>query len=39
MSLEAASRNPEPWSEEAKRALIRKGYDLLDEVLVERAVA
>jgi predicted acylesterase/phospholipase RssA len=38
-SLEAASRNPEPWTTETKRALIRKGYDLLDELLVESAVA
>jgi predicted acylesterase/phospholipase RssA len=39
MSLEAASRNPAPWTDEAKRALIRRGYELLDDVLVERAVA
>jgi hypothetical protein len=39
VSLEAGSRNPKPWSDEEKRALIRRGYDLLDEMLVERAVA
>jgi predicted acylesterase/phospholipase RssA len=40
VSLETGLRNPQPWTEEAKRALIRKGYDLLDEVLVdERASA
>ena len=39
VSLEAASRNPKPWSDEEKRALIQKGYDLLNDLLVERAVA
>jgi predicted acylesterase/phospholipase RssA len=39
VSLEAGLRNPKPWSEEAKRALIKRGYDLLDELLVERQVA
>jgi predicted acylesterase/phospholipase RssA len=39
VSLEAASRNPKPWSDDQKRALIRRGYDLLDELLVEQAVA
>jgi predicted acylesterase/phospholipase RssA len=39
ISLEAASRNPKPWSDDEKRALIRRGYDLLDDLLVERAVA
>lgn len=39
VSLETGMRNPQPWTEDAKRALIRKGYDLLDELLVEEAVA
>jgi predicted acylesterase/phospholipase RssA len=39
VSLETGLRNPQPWTEEAKRSLIRRGYDLLDEVLVEEAVA
>jgi len=39
VSLEAASRNPQPWPEEQKRALVRRGYELLDELLVEQAVA
>ncbi len=39
VSLETGLRNPVPWTEEAKRALIRRGYDLLDELLVEEAVA
>ena len=39
VSLEAGLRNPQPWTEEAKRSLIRRGYDLLDEVLVEEAGA
>jgi predicted acylesterase/phospholipase RssA len=39
VSLEAGLRNPKPWSEEQKLALIARGYSLLDEVLVERAVA
>jgi predicted acylesterase/phospholipase RssA len=39
VSLEAGLRNPQPWSDDAKRALIRRGYDLLDELLAERAVA
>jgi predicted acylesterase/phospholipase RssA len=34
VSLETGLRNPPPWTEEAKRALIRRGYDLLDELLV-----
>jgi hypothetical protein len=37
--LEAASRNPTPWSDDEKRVHIGRGYDLLDELLVERAVA
>ncbi len=39
VSLETGLRNPTPWTEEAKRALIRRGYELLDELLVEEAVA
>jgi predicted acylesterase/phospholipase RssA len=39
ISLEAGGRNPAPWTDDAKRALIRRGYDLLDELLVEEAVA
>jgi len=39
VSLETGLRNPTPWTEDAKRALIRRGYDLLDELLVEEAVA
>jgi hypothetical protein len=39
VSLETGLRNPTPWTEEAKRSLIRRGYDLLDELLVEEAVA
>jgi len=39
VSLEAGLRNPKPWSEEQKLALIARGYALLDDVLVERAVA
>ena len=39
ISLETGLRNPQPWTEEAKRSLIRRGYELLDELLVEEAVA
>lgn len=39
VSLETGLRNPQPWTEDAKRSLIRKGYELLDELLVEEAVA
>jgi predicted acylesterase/phospholipase RssA len=39
VSLEAGLRNPKPWMPEQKLALIARGYELLDEVLVERAVA
>ena len=39
MSLEAGLRNPKPWSDEAKRELIERGYRLLDDELRERAVA
>jgi predicted acylesterase/phospholipase RssA len=33
VSLEAGLRKPQPWTEEAKRALIRRGWELLDELL------
>jgi predicted acylesterase/phospholipase RssA len=39
VSLETGLRNPQPWTEEAKRSLIARGYDLLDELLVDEAVA
>jgi predicted acylesterase/phospholipase RssA len=39
VSLETGLRNPTPWTEDAKRSLIRRGYELLDELLVEEAVA
>lgn len=39
VSLETGMRNPQPWTEDAKRSLIRKGYELLDQLLVEEAVA
>ena len=39
VSLETGLRRPRPWTDEQKRALIERGYDLLDEVLVERQVA
>jgi predicted acylesterase/phospholipase RssA len=39
VSLEAGLRRPKPWSEDAKRALIARGYALLDDVLERRAVA
>jgi predicted acylesterase/phospholipase RssA len=39
VSLETGLRHPVPWTEESKRALIDRGYHLLDEVLVEEAVA
>jgi predicted acylesterase/phospholipase RssA len=39
ISLEAGGRNPAPWTDDAKRALIRRGYDLLDELLADEAVA
>ena len=38
-SLETGLRRPQPWGEAEKRALIARGYSLLDEVLTERAVA
>jgi predicted acylesterase/phospholipase RssA len=36
VSLEAGLRKPQPWTDDAKRALIRRGWDLLDDVLTER---
>jgi predicted acylesterase/phospholipase RssA len=39
VSLETGLRRPQPWTEEQKRALIERGYRLLDELLVERQVA
>jgi predicted acylesterase/phospholipase RssA len=39
VSLETGLRSPQPWTDEAKRSLICRGYDLLDELLVEQAVA
>src|SRR5437588_681792 len=38
MSLETGLRHPRPWTEEEKGALIARGYELLDDVLVERQV-
>src|SRR5438445_6899131 len=32
-SLETTSRNPQPWTDDAKRKLIDRGYALLDEEL------
>jgi predicted acylesterase/phospholipase RssA len=39
LSLETSLRAPPPWTVEAKRALIDRGYALLDDALPERAVA
>jgi predicted acylesterase/phospholipase RssA len=39
VSLETGLRHPKPWTVDSKRELIRRGYDLLDDVLVEEAVA
>jgi predicted acylesterase/phospholipase RssA len=39
ISLETGARNVKPWSESEKRALIARGYSLLDELLRERQVA
>jgi predicted acylesterase/phospholipase RssA len=39
VTLETGLRNPKPWTEAEKRALIERGYALLDEVLQQRAVA
>ncbi|MES1248463.1 MAG: patatin-like phospholipase family protein [Actinomycetota bacterium] len=35
VSLEAGLRKPQPWTEDAKRSLIRRGWELLDELLVD----
>jgi predicted acylesterase/phospholipase RssA len=37
VSLEAGLRKPQPWTDEVKRSLIRRGWELLDEVLTEPA--
>ena len=39
VSLEAGLRNPKPWTNQEKRALIDRGYALLDDELQQRAVA
>ena len=39
ISLETGLRRPKPWSEEEKRLLIARGYDMLEDVLARRAVA
>ncbi|HEX5247066.1 MAG TPA: patatin-like phospholipase family protein [Gaiellaceae bacterium] len=39
LSLETGLRRPQPWGEAEKRALIARGYSLLDEVLAERNAA
>jgi len=39
LSLETGLRHPKPWTVEAKRELIARGYALLDDELGERAVA
>ena len=39
ISLETGLRKPQPWGEDEKRQLIARGYELLDTVLVEPAVA
>jgi predicted acylesterase/phospholipase RssA len=36
VSLETGLRRPKPWTEESKRALIARGYALLDTVLERR---
>jgi predicted acylesterase/phospholipase RssA len=38
-SLETGLRRPQPWGEDEKRALIARGYSLLDDVLAERNAA
>src|SRR5882724_281048 len=38
VSLETGLRSPKPWSEEEKRLLIARGYQLLDDLLAERRV-
>jgi predicted acylesterase/phospholipase RssA len=39
LTLETGLRRSQPWGEDEKRALIARGYALLDDVLAERAVA
>ena len=39
VSLETGLRTPRPWTEDAKRALIGRGYELLDDLLVEEELA
>jgi predicted acylesterase/phospholipase RssA len=39
VTLETGLRNPKPWTEAEKHALIARGYALLDDVLQQRAVA
>jgi hypothetical protein len=39
LGLETTSRNPPPWTDEAKRELIDRGYALLDGQLREQLVA
>ena len=39
VTLEAGLRNPKPWTVEAKRELIERGYRMLDDELREKAVA
>jgi predicted acylesterase/phospholipase RssA len=39
VTLETGLRRLKPWDEAEKRALIARGYSLLDDVLAERAVA
>jgi predicted acylesterase/phospholipase RssA len=38
VSLETGARHPRPWTVEAKRRLIERGYDLLDEQLREHGL-
>jgi predicted acylesterase/phospholipase RssA len=39
VTLETGLRRPRMWTDDEKRALIARGYALLDDVLAERAVA
>jgi predicted acylesterase/phospholipase RssA len=39
ISLETTARRPAPWTDEAKRTLIARGYSLLDDELRELRVA
>jgi predicted acylesterase/phospholipase RssA len=38
-TLETGLRRAQPWEEAEKRALIARGYELLDDVLAQRAVS